>query len=566
MTRNTMMATPSYYGGNAEQTSFQYSYHRPAPYRPMSTAAYYDRQTPYAYHEPMRQELRMEHVGRPVTRAMISAPETEFVPGANGNSRRRIAVACSRCRRRKIKCSGDPGDGSGCQACRTATSDTSTCTFIRVGAYELSRAGNAGIEPYPQASSAPQSASYGPDPPNNTGWNHSLHARPSLPTLHTRSSWMDNYDQYDSSHVDAYTYASSAVPRQDSYASSYGSLESYRSWSTTGSISAPVPASCFEQPQSYSFGSLHAPAHPTSTSGRLPSVSGEIVSPLNMGSLHSSLPLQTVQERRLPAPYTVQYPPQNQYPSVPVPEVRPLGSFTESRMPMNEVYHGRQAMPWPADSAAAVTRTAASTSSHGVPTYNVMPQLQQQHNHHHHHQHQPHPGNSTPAFDSTVLGYQFSFRTNHTAPSGSPEVSPSSGPTLSDTNPSTASTTSSTASMPPPSHFGYTGPQSQQAPSVTAAERPMTADAPGPSLYSFGLESSETAAIADSEQASGCTAIHIPFPRQSNLHHVASEEAMVRQPSFEQQSASTHTHPRSVLCKCMTPTAAVEPQHLRFVL
>lgn len=45
---------------------------------------------------------------------------------------RLICVQCSRCRRRKIKCTGDPGDGSGCSACRSAGADRNTCTFNRV--------------------------------------------------------------------------------------------------------------------------------------------------------------------------------------------------------------------------------------------------------------------------------------------------------------------------------------------------------------------------------------------------------------------------------------------------
>lgn len=40
---------------------------------------------------------------------------------------------CARCRRRKIKCTGDPGNGSGCQACRSSGADLSACTFDRVG-------------------------------------------------------------------------------------------------------------------------------------------------------------------------------------------------------------------------------------------------------------------------------------------------------------------------------------------------------------------------------------------------------------------------------------------------
>ncbi len=39
---------------------------------------------------------------------------------------------CQRCRKRKIKCSGDPGNGQGCSNCRSAGTPPSVCTFLRV--------------------------------------------------------------------------------------------------------------------------------------------------------------------------------------------------------------------------------------------------------------------------------------------------------------------------------------------------------------------------------------------------------------------------------------------------
>lgn len=38
---------------------------------------------------------------------------------------------CGRCRKRKIKCSGDAGDGQGCSNCRSA--GNTDCQFLRVG-------------------------------------------------------------------------------------------------------------------------------------------------------------------------------------------------------------------------------------------------------------------------------------------------------------------------------------------------------------------------------------------------------------------------------------------------
>lgn len=39
---------------------------------------------------------------------------------------------CTRCRKRKIKCTGDVGDGSGCAACKAQGGDSMPCTFNRV--------------------------------------------------------------------------------------------------------------------------------------------------------------------------------------------------------------------------------------------------------------------------------------------------------------------------------------------------------------------------------------------------------------------------------------------------
>ncbi|KAF2853564.1 hypothetical protein T440DRAFT_310425 [Plenodomus tracheiphilus IPT5] len=50
-----------------------------------------------------------------------------------GSARRRIAVACARCRKRKIRCSGDPGNGAGCTSCVLANIDPILCQFHRVG-------------------------------------------------------------------------------------------------------------------------------------------------------------------------------------------------------------------------------------------------------------------------------------------------------------------------------------------------------------------------------------------------------------------------------------------------
>ncbi|KAI7680238.1 hypothetical protein KC319_g2289, partial [Hortaea werneckii] len=427
--------------------------------RSTSTPGYYDRLTPYssvahyANYDHARHELRPGYGGRSVTR-QIHETEPDIAPGT---ARRRISVACSRCRRRKIKCSGNPGDGTGCQACRASGADVSACHFNRVNSHELSM---TGVEVYPPGSIAgntPHSAAYASDTGSVTGagWigtHHQPMQRPSLPTLHTRSSFVDGYDQYENSPVDSYTHASSSMPRQDSYSSSYPNYENYRAWSTSSAMmSTPASAGYHEQPSSYSFGNLTAP-FPQHGGSRLPSVTSDTFGSMNMSSLHSSLPVHTAQERRLPAPYTITYPnAQTQHPSTQqLPDIRTIGSISsEPRVHIHGI-HSRNAMPWSSE-PTPVSATAVSNSSippmTGVPGLTTAfqsksrPQYPQQG-----HQDQPQNavGVSEPAF-----GYQFPTVQTNCPRTSSPNVSPASasGPPGCESFPSTASSSSSTTSM-----------------------------------------------------------------------------------------------------------------------
>ena len=131
----------SYHGGSDVD-----AFHR-ANHRNMAHTAHYHRSTPYGYYEP-RHELRQTYGRIP---AHTSIQEADEPLTAGGQARRRIAVAvstqirtqisiatdsctqkCGRCRRRKIKCSGDPGDGTGCQACRSSGVKLEDCNFCRV--------------------------------------------------------------------------------------------------------------------------------------------------------------------------------------------------------------------------------------------------------------------------------------------------------------------------------------------------------------------------------------------------------------------------------------------------
>ncbi|KAI1501334.1 hypothetical protein F5X99DRAFT_418565 [Biscogniauxia marginata] len=59
---------------------------------------------------------------------------TEREDSDSSQPRKRIAVACGRCRKRKIRCSGDPGNGGPCSNCKNAGHEP--CLFLRVSSHE----------------------------------------------------------------------------------------------------------------------------------------------------------------------------------------------------------------------------------------------------------------------------------------------------------------------------------------------------------------------------------------------------------------------------------------------
>ncbi|KAK0249760.1 hypothetical protein LTS09_015059 [Friedmanniomyces endolithicus] len=465
-----MMATQPYYGGGGECDPF----HRPL-HRSQSTAAYYDRPNPYSYYDQPRQELRSEYDGRPVTRATIQEPELE---GGTAGSRRRIAVAVQ-----------------------------STVVNLMTG-----------VEAYPPASSAGSisaGGAYSADTASSSGWNqgHYLHTRPSLPTLHTRSSWMDNNDGYENSPVDAYTYASSSIPRQDSYASSYGSIENYRSWSTTAQVSAPISASCYEQQPTYSFGHIQAPA------ARLPSVTTDGFSLLNMGSLHTSLPIQTAQKRQLPVPYTIRYP-TTTYPTQPIPQVRPLGSYSEPRAPTHGI-HSRTAMPWSDSFPSHATK--ATASSYTPNTYSSSNYMQRDVSRYA----QPVPRQASVApISEPAFGYQFPVG-SQSRRAGSPDVSPTSRPTLIDGFPCTAASQNAgiTTSMAPPQTFRFASvvPTGALANEDRSVHHSTSREATAGSLYSFSTDSMTNNTSGEDRPATSDAGVDLPTTSFASTNGRVSE-------------------------------------------
>ncbi|KAK0717397.1 hypothetical protein B0T26DRAFT_854382 [Lasiosphaeria miniovina] len=83
----------------------------------------------------------------------------------SARQRKRISVACGRCRKRKIRCSGDPGQGQPCTNCKNAGADP--CLFLRVQSREAPLREDSGEFSYSvgdaraYASRAPMNHSHG---------------------------------------------------------------------------------------------------------------------------------------------------------------------------------------------------------------------------------------------------------------------------------------------------------------------------------------------------------------------------------------------------------------------
>ncbi|KAI1823374.1 hypothetical protein F4861DRAFT_322772 [Xylaria intraflava] len=80
---------------------------------------------PYPFNFPDRRF----HLSSQENRAIIMTDRDE-----SDQPRKRIAVACGRCRKRKIRCSGDTGNGGPCTNCKNAGHEP--CLFLRVSSQE----------------------------------------------------------------------------------------------------------------------------------------------------------------------------------------------------------------------------------------------------------------------------------------------------------------------------------------------------------------------------------------------------------------------------------------------
>lgn len=350
--------------------------------------------------------------------------------------------------------------------------------------------------------------------------------RPSLPTLQTRTAYPE-YDAYNTSPLDEYTYASSSsnVPRQ-SISSAY-SAGNFRPW-TSGSVSAPVTSTSmyYEPGAAFSFGDLNAAGpFPSTPMSRLPSVTADAFSPLNMASLHSSLPTQTVQERRLPVPYTQSYQ-QASYSTADVPQIRPLGSVPDQqpRAHINGI-HSRNGMPWSNDGnlERSVPR---SESMSGLPAaqYNGLPMSSTA------------ASTNSSLMTEPILGYQFAATTS------SPEVSPTSGPALSESFSSTSSGASVPGMLPPASNIrsSYSSYASVEEPHQQHARPSSSREANTTSLYSYSSGVDKYDSRQSPEEETPTPQQRYTQLRHPQPQHAASLDELRRRASYDQRAATAH--------------------------
>ncbi|PGH16958.1 hypothetical protein AJ80_05026 [Polytolypa hystricis UAMH7299] len=106
--------------------------------------------------------------------------------GSGQPTRRRIPVACERCRRRKIRCSGDLGNGEGCSNCRS--SGTQNCLFLRVNS-SLVHPKGTNSWPYPTMSAGPSLSTGG----NQSLYDQQLSSKTNTLSAHSIATFSPSY-------------------------------------------------------------------------------------------------------------------------------------------------------------------------------------------------------------------------------------------------------------------------------------------------------------------------------------------------------------------------------------
>ncbi|KAK7728542.1 hypothetical protein SLS57_002431 [Botryosphaeria dothidea] len=221
------------------------------------------------------------------TRQTRNVPPPDPDPESNnGQPRRRIAVACARCRKRKIRCSGDPGNNTGCQNCRAAGADISACQFHRVGSYVPGPPSFT----YPNHLSSSPSISMSNVYQSHSGdYSYSPHPKGLLSTRSFQSCY-NPVGYSDEPSADSYGYQPLPLPGNDVFGGVFsGAQESTRGWCGTNPKQSASSDMYLEGPSAASYGSLQLPYLSSTPVTRQPTVTADNLSAFSMNSLQSSL-------------------------------------------------------------------------------------------------------------------------------------------------------------------------------------------------------------------------------------------------------------------------------------
>ncbi|KXJ87764.1 hypothetical protein Micbo1qcDRAFT_215634 [Microdochium bolleyi] len=192
--------------------------------------------------------------------------------------RKRIAVACSRCRKRKIRCSGDPGNGGACTNCKNASYEP--CMFLRVHSTETQLKDNGYYSYNPDTARAYQSRTISPA---GTMSSYGTDASTDLMNPYRQSAFAYGRGNYYSPAMAPWS-ASTTYPDDGVEYASYGSYQvvgqdtvpmvpSYSGYSSTR------PMYVDQEVSSYKYGSLvHRPAAQDTSSFALSSMSASLPS------------------------------------------------------------------------------------------------------------------------------------------------------------------------------------------------------------------------------------------------------------------------------------------------
>lgn len=357
---------------------------------------------------------------------------------------------------------------------------------------------------------------------------HSLNHCQSLPTLQTRSTAPDGYDSYTASAIDGYGNSSYSLPRTDSL---YGNYDSgFRTWSNASLLSPASATAAYDRSPVYSSGSMSTPSFPAipqqqqqqQQNGRLPSVTSESFSALNMGHLHTSLPTQTVQNRRLPIPQLTPSYEQPPFSGPDIPGIRPLAE-PKTRL---SSFHSRIGAPWPGDVVYSDYRNGS--------LFNSVPQsgtaLQPIHT------------NSMPQAPTVSYHYNNMSETTTQPTAQSASTSPTEGPSASASG---SYTTAPSYPMTPVSYGSYYG-----LPPITTAHRSDTYSSrsmnmPATTAYTYSPETGTAASsgrTSSDASSNNMPSTYASYPTiyHPQPQHTSGTDALRRQESFDpQQPQST---------------------------